>query len=77
MTTCSCQVVESSDCCVPLWFFSTDDLMIVLTSVKWREKYLLALGEASFALVPASNILLPSEEGICKCKICFSWLGLG
>ncbi|XP_016157725.1 PREDICTED: serine/threonine-protein kinase ULK1 isoform X5 [Ficedula albicollis] len=41
-----------------------DYLTSVLTSVKWREKYLLARGEASFALVPASNILLPSEEGI-------------
>ncbi|XP_066187584.1 serine/threonine-protein kinase ULK1 isoform X7 [Sylvia atricapilla] len=41
-----------------------DYLTSVLTSVKRREKYLLAPGEASFALVPASNILLPSEEGI-------------
>lgn len=76
LTSCSCQVVESSDCCVPLWFFSTDYLTSVLTSVKWREKYLLAPGEASFALVPASNILLPSEEGVCKCKV-FTSLGWG
>ncbi|XP_064531307.1 serine/threonine-protein kinase ULK1 isoform X5 [Pseudopipra pipra] len=40
-----------------------DYLASVLASVKWKEKYLLAPGEASFALVPASNILLPSEEG--------------
>ncbi|KAM7034482.1 serine/threonine-protein kinase ULK1 isoform 5-T5 [Acridotheres tristis] len=41
-----------------------DYLTSVLTSVKRREKHLLAPGEASFALVPASNILLPSEEGV-------------
>ncbi|XP_027545388.1 serine/threonine-protein kinase ULK1 isoform X6 [Neopelma chrysocephalum] len=40
-----------------------DYLASVLASVKWKEKYLLAPGEASFALVPASSILLPSEEG--------------
>lgn len=70
--------MESSDCRVPLWFFSTDYLTSVLASVKRREKYLLAPGEASFALVPASNVLLPSEEGFCKCKVSFllAWVGV-
>ncbi|KFP78399.1 Serine/threonine-protein kinase ULK2, partial [Acanthisitta chloris] len=63
LTSCSCQAIGSSDCSVLLWLFSTDYLTSVLASVKWRGKYLLALGEASFALVPASNVLLPSEKG--------------
>lgn len=77
MNSCSCQVIGNSVCCVLPWLFSVDYLTSVLVSVKQRGKHQLAPGEASFVLVSASNVLLPSEEGFCKCKVSFYWLGLG